>query len=588
MEFLYPFNDYNFLLNKKKYKRELTEKNNGNIKIKIAILTGATVDHIKDLIEIFLLSYGITVEFYVSDYNRYYEEAVFENEKLKQFNPDIIYIFTTFRNINVDLNINMTKSDIDEILKEEFLKYVTIWESLKNKYNKIILQNNFEMPNFRLLGNKDIYSEYGLSNFIFRLNEKIYEYANNKNIYIVDINYIAADYGLKKWHNEKLYALYKLPFDIDAMPYVSHNVSNIIKSIYGKNKKAICIDFDNTIWGGVAGDDISSLTVGKDSGVGELYYDFQNYIKKLKSIGVVLNAVTKNDEGVALSALENTDGVLKKDDFLYIESNWNRKDENIIEISKKMNINEDSIVFIDDNPMERDLVKTNIEKVSTPKINAVEEYINTIDRQGYFEVTNLTKEDVKKNEDYKNNIKRENEKKNFIKYEDYLDSLNMEAHILPFEKKYYERISQLSNKSNQFNLTTKRYTVSDIENISNDEKYITLYGNLFDKFGDNGIVSLIIGKVLNDEVDIELFLMSCRVLKRDMEYAMFDKFVNICKNKNIKRIIGKYIKTEKNDMVKELYKDLGLKCIEKNETYTVWEIEDINKYVNKNHHIKEV
>ena len=604
-ELEYPYKSEYIIKKIKQFKRELLQSGKKFLDVKIAILAGSTVNALKDLIEIFLLNRGIKPDFYLSEYNKYYEDAVFENPKLKEFNPDIVYIFTTFRNVNNDFDLGTNEDEIENKLNIEIEKYKSIWTSIEKKYNVIIIQNNFEYPNYRLLGNKDISDFHGFSNFLMRLNNKFYEYAKKeKNFYICDINYIAANFGLSKWHNEKLYALYKLPCDMCAFVDIAYNVSSIIKSIYGKNKKAFALDLDNTLWGNVISEDgLDGIEIGPETPLGEIYLDFQKYIKKVQSLGVILNVVSKNDKEVALDGIENSDGVLKKDDFIKIKANWEPKSENIKNLSKELSLGEDSFVFVDDNPVERDIVEKNVEGIAVPDIGSAEKYIEIIDKSEFFEVTNITKEDLEKTKQYKENALREDLKYNFENYEDYLNSLDMRAEIKPFTSKYYDRISQLSNKSNQFNLTTKRYTVEDIKSVSEDENYITLYGKLIDKFGDNGIVSLIVarivganacGALINDEpyehskiCEIELLLMSCRVLKRDMEFAMMDELVRICREKGIDTIKGAYLKTEKNSMVKNLYEDFGFTKISEDENGNAkYILDNLQNYHNRCHVIK--
>ena len=584
IELEYPYKSEDIIKQKRKIKKELLDANKTFIDVRIALLAGSTINELKDILEIFLLNYGIKSEFYLSEYNKYYEDAVFDNPELEKFNPDIVYIFTSSRNIIHDFDLSTSEENINAKLELEYNKYHSIWDNIKKKYNAVIIQNNFEYPNYRLLGNKDISDTRGLSNFLMRLNNKFYEYTkNNQSFFICDINYIASDYGLSKWHSDKLYALYKLPCDLMAFPYIAYNVANIIKSIYGKNKKAIALDLDNTLWGGVISEDgEENVKVGPEIPEGEIYLDFQKYIKKLKSLGVLLNVVSKNDEDIAISGLKNTDGVLKPDDFIKIKANWEPKSDNIIKISKELNLGVDAFAFIDDNPMERDIVRKNVPGIGVVNVSSPENYIRELDRSGFFEVTNVTKEDIDKTRQYKEMQEREDFKNSFVDYTEYLKSLDMKAEIGAFEEKYYDRISQLSNKSNQFNLTTKRYTVEDIKKISGDKNYITLYGKLIDKFGDNGIVSLVIGRTSGKELDLELFLMSCRVLKREMEYKMLDALVEECRSIGIGKINAKYIKTEKNSMVKNLLADFGFtKPSEVEHVNSEWELSNLQNYTNK-------
>lgn len=583
-ELEYPYKSEDLIKQKRKIKKELLSVKKSFIDVKIALLAGSTINELKDILELFLLNQGIKPEFYLSEYNKYYEDAVFENPELEKFNPDIVYIFTSSRNIIHDFDLSTSKDNINAKLDGEYNKYLSIWENIKKKYKAVIIQNNFEYPNYRMLGNKDISDIHGLSNFLMKLNDKFYEYVeNNQSFFICDINYIAADYGLSRWHSDKLYALYKLPCDLMAFPDIAYNVSNIIKSIYGKNKKALAVDLDNTLWGGVISEDgAENVKVGPEIPEGEIYLDFQKYLKKLKSLGILLNVVSKNDEDIAIHGLENTDGVLKPDDFIKIKANWEPKSDNIIRISEELNLGVDAFAFVDDNPMERDIVLKNINGVGVANLSSPENYIRELDKSGFFEVTNVTEEDIDKTKQYKEMQERESFKNSFVDYAEYLKSLDMKAEIAAFEEKYYDRISQLSNKSNQFNLTTKRYTVEDIKKISEAKNYSTLYGKLIDKFGDNGIVSLVVGRISGNELNLELFLMSCRVLKREMEYKMLDALVGKCRDIGVDKIKAKYIKTEKNSMVKNLLADFGFtKLSEDEHENSEWELSDLQNYTNK-------
>ena len=592
-ELEYPFDSKWIIKKKKSIKKQLLEdKSNNFICKKVAILGGSTTNEIKDILEIFLLNYGIKADFYESEYNKFYEEGAFKNEKLIAFNPDIVYICTTIKNILEFPKITDTKEHIDEMADLFYKKYVSLWTNISKEYKAIIIQNNFEYPMFRLMGNADVSDIHGRVNYVIKLNQLLVDYANNNdNFYISDINYLSSSIGLDKWYNNSLWYLYKYALDINVIPYLSFNVANIIKSIYGKNKKVLNLDMDNTLWGGVIGDDgVDNIEIGKETAIGENYSDFQDYIKLHKDMGVLLTLNSKNDEQIALEGLKRPDSILKKDDFVNVKINWEPKNQNIINTANELNLLPESFVFIDDNPAERQIVRDLNRNIAVPEIDNVSDYINVIDKSGFFEVTSLSNDDIKRNEMYIENIKREESKKDFSNYKDYLISLSMKAEIKQFSSLYMSRIAQLTNKSNQFNLTTKRYSLKEIEDISNDKNYITLYGKLLDKYGDNGVVSLIIGKIDNINIDvlhINRWLMSCRVLKRDMEYAMMDELVIKAKEQGIKKIIGYYYPTEKNAMVKDFYNLLGFNEIKKDgDGNTIYEYIVPLNYKNKQDVIK--
>jgi FkbH-like protein len=345
---------------------------------------------------------------------------------------------------------------------------------------------------------------------------------------------------------------------MDAIPTLAYSLASIIKSIYGKNKKAFALDLDNTLWGGIVGDDgVDNLSIGKETPLGEVYSEFQDYIKAHKQLGVILNVVSKNEAENALAGLKHSDAVLRPDDFIMIKANWEPKSQNLIDMAHALSLGEDTFVFVDDNPAEREIIRQQTD-AAVPKIcDKPEKYISVIDKCGYFEVTTLTSEDASRNEMYRQNAARSREETVFTDYGEYLKSLKMEAEIRSFVPPYMSRIAQLTNKSNQFNLTTKRYTQDEIEQLATDPRFITFYGKLIDKFGDNGVVAITIGEVDGDVCNIILWLMSCRVLKRNMEYAMLDSLVHKCKRSGIRTIHSYYYPTAKNAMVREFYDRMG-------------------------------
>lgn len=586
----YPFDAEYIIKKKKAIKRQLLANENLNfVEKKIAILGGETTENIKLLLELFLLNYGIKPEFYESEYNQYYEDGMFPNPELEEFKPDLIYVCTCIRNI-VDFPIlSDTKELIEQKQQTIVNKFYGLWDTMAQRYHCPIIQNNFEYPFFRLMGNKDASDYHGRVNFVTKLNMSFYEYAQiHDNFYICDINYISASYGLDKWSEPYYWHMYKYAVAVPAIPYLAYNVANIVKSIYGKNKKAFNLDLDNTLWGGIVGDDgADNIEIGQETSLAQTYSEFQQYIKLHKQLGVLLTVNSKNDEGNAISGFERPDSILKKDDFISFKANWNPKSVNITETAKELNLLPESFVFVDDNPAERAIIEEQVPGVAIPKIEGVEHYIQVIDKSGFFEVTAFSQDDLKRNEMYQENVKRVQLQETFSNYEDYLQSLEMKGEIQGFVPMYMSRIAQLTNKSNQFNLTTKRYSQSDIEKVADDPNHITLYGKLGDKFGDNGVVSIVIGRIdgkNHDELHMELWLMSCRVLKRDMEFAMMDELVEKARAAKIKKLVGYYYPTAKNAMVKDFYALQGFKKVsEDKEGNTIWEFEIEDSYKKKQH-----
>lgn len=577
----YPF-DYQFINRKKKsIKKFLLTKENFIFK-KVAVLGGSTTSEFISQLDLFLLNYGIKAEFYESSYGRYYEDAIFSDE-LKKFNPDLIINFVTFKNLeNFFLG-----NDFEMSFKNLTSQIIEIWNNLSNKFHCPIIQNNFELPQYRFNGNSSNYREDGIVRFVNAINSFMtneLKYYNN--IYINDLNYLSSLIGLKNWYDNKLWYSYKYAMSFEAITYTSHSVSSIIKGIYGKNKKCLVLDLDNTLWGGVIGDiGKNNIKIGNDTAIGEAYSYFQSYVKKIKELGILLAISSKNEEDIAKDGFSNKDMVLKLEDFVNIKANWNPKSENISKIANELSLGVDSFVFIDDNPAEREEVRFNLENISIPNISKdVDNYIDFIDRQNYFEITNLSVEDINRSKYYSDNLKREIEKNNYKNYADYLKSLNMIIDIKEFEEVYIDRITQLINKTNQFNLTTRRYTKEEIESLYNNKNNILIHSKLKDKFGDNGLISVIIGNIKDKVLEIDLWIMSCRVLKREVELAMFDYLVSLVKNRNIKIINGIYIPTAKNKLVENHYKNLGFDFVSEKDGVTMWTI-NIENYEIKNKNI---
>ena len=515
------------------------------------------------------------------------------NPELERFSPDLIYVCTSTRNISEFPLLSDSLESVQNKMSAIYDRFQQLWKHLIDTYHCSIIQNNFEYPYFRLMGNKDASDIHGRVNFVTKLNLKFYEYAQmHTSFYICDINYLSATYGLDKWSAVNYWYMYKYAVAIPAIPYLAFNVANIIKSIYGKNKKVLNLDLDDTLWGGIIGDDgADNIEIGQETSLAQAYGEFQEYIKLHKQLGILLTINSKNDEDTALSGLRRPDSILREEDFINIKANWDAKSQNLIKTAEELQLLPESFVFIDDNPAEREIITTQIHGVIAPEIKNVENYVQIIDKSGFFEITSFSEEDTKRLGMYQDDIRRNSLRESFSEYNEYLKSLEMKAEIDSFISAYISRIAQLTNKSNQFNLTTKRYSQKDIEAIAVSSDYISLYGKLSDKFGDNGVVSVVIGKIdekQKTELHIELWLMSCRVLKRNMEYAMMDRLVEEARKVGIKKIIGYYYPTAKNGMVKSFYEQQGfIKIREDIDGNTLWEF-TINDGYQKKQNVIEI
>lgn len=543
------------LENRRALLRELSAK--AVVPVKIALLSGSTIGDLENLLRIYLLAYGLKPEFFVGQYDRWYEDAAFENIALRNFKPDIVYIHTTVRNLLEDL----------------YDRFETAWRNISDRLGCIIIQNNLEMLPFRVMGNKDCSHADGKLRIIADLNQKIADYAeSNQRFYINDIHWLSANIGLERWFDDAYFYMYKYACSAEALVSLALNVAKIVKSLFGLNKKAIAVDLDNTLWGGVVGDDgAENLEQSLETPRGMAFWEFQKYLKGLSKLGVLLNVTSKNDARLALQGLEYA--YLKREAFVEFEANWNDKHKNLANIAKTLNLGLDSLVFIDDNPAEREIVRQFLPDVEVVDILEPENYVRELDSKGYFEVTAMSEDDQKRVSYYKNEQKRREVGDGFSDYSDYLTSLEMVASFEPINEGNISRTVQLINKTNQFNLTTKRYTENGVLALIEDDRYLTLTGKLQDKFGDNGLVTVIIASICNKNANIELWIMSCRVFKRGLEFAAFGELVRRLKARGVEKIIGLYYPTEKNKIVENLYHDLGFAEVDGH-----WEIgiDDVN------------
>tara|TARA_A100001015_G_scaffold62685_1_gene69170 strand:+ start:3098 stop:4909 length:1812 start_codon:yes stop_codon:yes gene_type:complete len=444
-----------------------------------------------------------------------------------------------------------------------------ILQELSKENNTIIVQNLINYKNL---------------NYINKINKEILKFSKKYRLIIFDINKYSKFIGSNKWFDKAKYKFAKIPMSLENLNFYTYKLSRLINIILGGTKKVLVLDLDNTLWGGIIGDDgIKKIKIGRKDKVSKSFLNFQKFIKKLKSKGVLLAVCSKNLEKTTQDAFKKKKMPLKLSDFVAFKSNWDDKATNINKISKELNLSTDSFVFFDDNPMERDIVRKNISGISVPEIdNDPSNYIRDLAVPGYFDALSYSKEDAQRTQTYKSNIKRNNLLKKSINVESYLRSLNMKSNMSQFKIKNIDRITQLFLRSNQFNLTTKRYQKKDIINFIKNKNNYTLQADLSDKFGQNGIVSLLAGSFIKDTLIIENWVMSCRVLSRTLEQAILKKIIYDLKKININKIIGIYKHSSRNKIVINHYKNLKFIMQKKTKEKTSWELNLNNFNVDKN------
>ncbi len=557
----YPFDPFAITRRKRSLRRRLLEQSDLLDK-RIAILGGSTTSELRDVLELFLLDAGIRPAFYESDFDRVFEEGLYANPRLEAFDPEIIWIHTSFRNLSDLPGIEADSEGVERRIAGEVERYRELWRSLSDRYRCPLIQNNFELPPYRLTGSLDAVDHRGWSRFVSELNLRFAEHARDEaGLHIHDLNYTSAVVGLDRWYDDHLWYVAKYAMSYEAIPYVASGVAAIVRALLGRSSKCLVLDLDNTAWGGVIGEDgPDGIRLGLETPEGEAHHALQRYAKELRARGVILAVCSKNDEDLALEGLGHPDGLLGPDDFAAFEANWDPKSENLVRVAETIGIGVDSLVFADDNPAERALVRAQVPTVRVPEIgDDPARFVRVLDRGHYFETVSLSGDDLSRSEYYRQDADRTRQKARFASYDDFLASLDMRAEIDTFRPVYVDRIAQLTNKTNQFNLTTRRYQVDQIRRMASDPDRVTLYGRLADRFGDNGLVSVVVGVRRDREMEIDLWLMSCRVLRRGFELAMFDALVDGARSLGVATLRGTYVPTPKNGLVRDFYSELGFR-----------------------------
>src|ERR1700733_904622 len=401
----FPITAANVLRRRRALKKELLTQPN-LVPTRIAILGGSTTSEVTSMLELFLLAEGIQPTFYEAGYNRYAEDILFENPELWNFKPDVIFIYTTWHNVSQFPELMETEEEVELRIRREMARFESLWEKIHSELGALIIQNNFDLPRLRPLGNLETFESSGRLNFLMRLNAEFATYARRHSRFLInDILYLSAQVGLDAWHSHTYWYNFHMAVSPTATVALAQNVAAIVKSVYGRSKKCLVLDLDNTLWGGVVGDDgVQNLILGHDHPVGEAFLDFQRYVKDLQRRGVILAVCSKNDPENAKEGFSHPDSVLKLEDFSAFKANWDPKPDNIREIATELNIGLDSIVFLDDNPAERDFVAEELPEVAVPNVGGeVSCFAEVLEHERYFEVEKVVQDDLNRSAYYSTN-----------------------------------------------------------------------------------------------------------------------------------------------------------------------------------------
>lgn len=526
---------------------------------RVALLSNATMDFIASALPATALRHELLLKVATTPFGTFNQEALDPASATNQSRPDFVVLALDHR----AFDFSPVPGDVETAQRKLAQAVETLRNlaaALRSHGGAAVVVQTLAAPLTNFLGSFENQLPGTTQWFVDQFNAQVRAW-REPGILLLDVAALAAQVGLAQWHDPTQWAVGKFAFAHAAVPLYAEHLSRIFMAAKGKAKKCLVLDLDNTLWGGVIGDDgMNGIVLGQGSPLGEAFLSIQATALELRSRGIVLAVSSKNDEAVARRVFkEHPEMLLREEHIAVFQANWNDKASNLKAIAETLNIGINALAFLDDNPAERQQVRGELPMVGVPELpEAPELYPATLLAAGYFEAVGFTDEDRQRAGQYQANAARAAVLSGSSDLGAYLESLEMVADIRPFDELGRARIAQLINKTNQFNLTTRRYTEGDVEAFENDPAVFTLQIRLKDRFGDNGMISVLICKPEGDDAwRIDTWLMSCRVLNRGLEKAVLNVLVAAAKSRGISRIIGEYLPTEKNGMVREHYPRLG-------------------------------
>jgi len=545
----------------KELKRNLKKRVNNKL-IKVSLLGDTSTQLLSIAIKGEGIDRGYDIDMLETDYNQVQSQILDSTSELYAYNAKYTIVFQSAHKLLEHYSM-MSSSDWSTLADEQIAFIRTICE----KASGVIIYYNYpeiEDTVFGSYANKVEGSfSYQLRKLNFELMNLAMEYSN---LFICDIAGVQNKFGRDFMFDPAVYVNTDMVFSLDALPFVASRTMDIIASVEGKINKCLILDLDNTLWGGVVGDDgWENVQIGHGLGIGKAFTEFQQWVKKLKNRGIIICVCSKNDEDKAKEPFEkNPEMVLSLDDIAVFVANWDNKVDNIRSIQKILNIGFDSMVFLDDNPFERDLVRVNLPEVTVPELpEDPGDYVEFLYSQNLFETASFSSADKDRTKQYQIETQRVTSAKTFTNERDFLNSLEMVSEVTGFTSFNIPRVAQLSQRSNQFNLRTIRYTEDQIMAIEKDSMKKGFAFTLEDKYGDNGLIAVVILHIEeNSTLFIDTWFMSCRVLKRGMEMFILNTVVDWAKKNGYTRLVGEYLPTSKNQMVEYHYQALGFNRID--------------------------
>jgi FkbH-like protein len=542
---------------------------------KLTVLSSATVDFLLPPLVASGARHGLAMEVFGPPYGQVMQQALNPDSEVHRFKSDAILLYLDHRFFPPPQEIGNAAA-LQAAVEAAIQQTNTLRQALRQTGATVIV-TTMASPPLPLFGHLDARIPGTGRTFADAYNAALLKSLERTPDVLMDVATLAETIGLAAWHDAPQWLLAKIPFGMECVPLFADHVARIVAGLHGKARKCLILDLDNTVWGGVIGDDgLDGIKIGNGSATGEAHLELQRAALALRQRGIVLAVSSKNHDDVARQPFrEHPDMLLREEHIAVFQANWQDKATNLVAIAKTLNIGVDALVFLDDNPAERALVRQALPQVAVPELPRDPAlYPQMLMHAGYFEALAFSDEDRQRAEQYQANGIRASLEKTSADLPSYLRSLQMVIHFSAFDAVGRARIAQLVNKSNQFNLTTRRYTEADVESMQNDPSLFTLQVRLTDRFGDNGIISVVICRPQDQAWLIDTWLMSCRVLKRQVEFAVLNEIMAAAKAIGIHEVRGRYIPTGKNELVRNHYAELGFTHVQTGaDSATEWRME---------------
>lgn len=571
---MFTYSDYRTL-----YKSLIRKKNRFKKNLKIAIISSFTIKGLDEILFVKCFQQGIRSEIYLAPYNQYNQEIVDPKSKLYKFNPDLIILMIDSLSFLGDYLLNPYLYNVykrKKLIKNKFNEIKELIIKLRGNSKANIIIHNFNVPNYSPLGILENTQQFGFKDSIRYLNLNLQKMSiNDPNLFIFDYDAFCSKRGDRNTIDYKMYYLADMRLPINYLVELCDDYLGYIKPLVSIVKKCIVLDLDNTLWGGILGEvGISGIQLGPTP-EGRSYWEFQKYLLSLHQKGIIFAINSRNNLTEVLNVLrKHPYMVLNEEHFSAIEANWQNKVTNMKSIAKQLNIGLDSFVFLDDDPYNRDLIRKNLKEVTVvdlPEDKSL--YLDTLINLNEFNTLQITEEDKNRGKMYIWEKKRQELEKSVSDIEEFVKSLQVTIEIEQANEFNIPRISQLSQKTNQFNMTTKRYLEDDLIRFNSSNDYLVLSAKVIDKFGDYGLTGVVIIQKKGLAWIIDSFLLSCRILGRKIEESILSHLIKEAKKQKIQKLIGQFIKTEKNAPAENFYRNNSFKFVNKTGDIEIWEFD---------------